>query len=233
MDNSGSMLIEDKNGRRGDSLQYAINQLQKNWPGDSLNLRLYQFAGNLHQFQGDSLNFDGSQTNISNALSRITDSLTSYNIRSLVLFSDGQFNEGINPLESVKNSPVAVHTVTVGDTFAKRDIKIGGIRFNPVMYSGDSLKIEVGVNQSGFQPEKVLVQVKQNNKQVAARSVTLPVRKMVGGVTTVSGATPSCAGQVRAPTRATSASFWANMALPPPGCLWRASSSSRPPSDPQ
>ncbi|RQW00268.1 MAG: VWA domain-containing protein, partial [Calditrichaeota bacterium] len=115
-DGSRSMQIEDSFGMRGDSLQIALEMVERSSLDDSIHVRIYQFSQNLKLLQQDTLNFDGGQTNISLALKSTLDSLLNYNIQNVVLLSDGQFNAGENPMNTVQNAPVPVYTVTVGDT---------------------------------------------------------------------------------------------------------------------
>jgi len=173
-DNSGSMKISESYGLRGDSLNYALDQLKRTWDNDSVIIRPYRFAENLHLMQQDSLDFAGSRTNISTAMTLILDSLLNYNIRSVLLFSDGIFNEGANPLMNAIKSPVPISTVTVGDTLSKKDVEVAGVRFNPVVYAGDSLTVTVNLSQAGFNPTNAVVRLRGDGIRPVAKTVLLP-----------------------------------------------------------
>lgn len=173
-DNSGSMKINELYGLRGDSLNYALNRLKRGWNNDSVIIRPYRFAENLHLMEKDSLDFTGTRTNISTAMTLILDSLLNYNIRSVLLLSDGIFNEGANPLMNAMKSPVPVFTVTVGDTLPKKDVEVAGVRFNPVVYAGDSMTVTVNLSQTGFTPTNALVRIRGDAGQTVAKTVLLP-----------------------------------------------------------
>jgi hypothetical protein len=173
-DNSSSMKIEDPSGIRGDSLQYALKYLSKNWSPDSLTLKPYQFAGKLSALSGDSLDFSGSQTNLSAALETIQDSLQRHNIQSVILLSDGQFNAGANPLISAKKSAVPIYTVPVGDSAFKKDVRVTNLKFPPVAYAGDTILIKVDISQTGFSQVNKIVKLKQNDRLLSTKNVLLP-----------------------------------------------------------
>ena len=173
-DNSSSMKITDTYGQRGDSLQYVLQHLKSDWQDDSLTIRSYAFSQNLRLLNQDSLEFTGTRTNIGDALKSVRDSLLQYNIRHLLLFSDGLFNEGANPLVNVKDMPIPISTVTVGDTLPKKDIEITNLRYNPVVYAGDSLTLSVNITQTGFKPTDVLVRLKGLSGQITAKKLLLP-----------------------------------------------------------
>jgi hypothetical protein len=173
-DNSNSMKITESYGQRGDSLHYVLRRIKSDWPKDSVIIRTYSFSQDIHLLSGDSLDFRGTRTNIANALSSVRDSLVQYNIRSIILFSDGLFNEGANPFVNIKDSSIPISTITVGDTLPKKDIEITDLRYNPVVYAGDSVSLSVNLSQTGFQPGKVIVRLRGASGQIAAKSLTLP-----------------------------------------------------------
>ena len=173
-DNSSSMKIKEASGVRGDSLRYALNHFRKNWPYDSVSLNQYQLAAELVVFTNDSLDFAGSQTNLSAALESIQDSLLPYNIQTIVLFSDGQFNAGANPLIVAKKSAAPIYTIPVGDSVAKKDVQITSLKFPPVAYAGDSVLIKTDISQTGFSNENRIIKLKQNDRQLSSRSILLP-----------------------------------------------------------
>ncbi len=174
LDNSRSMTIKDGYGQRGDSLRYALENLRQAGGNDSVAIRIYKFAQNLAPLAGDTLSFSGRQTNISAALESILDSLIQYNIQSVFLLSDGQFNQGANPLVTARNSPIVIHTVTVGDSSLKKDIEISGIRYNAVVYAGDTTTVWATVLHTGYDDLEVIVRLHRGSEQLAARVVNLP-----------------------------------------------------------
>jgi len=173
-DNSSSMKIAEPYGQRGDSLQYVLSRIKSDLRKDSVIIRTYRFSQDLNLLNQDSLDFSGTRTNIAATLNSVRDSLLHYNIRSVILFSDGLFNEGPNPLVNVAEIPIPISTITIGDTLPKKDIEITDLRYNPLVYAGDSLTLSVNVSQTGYKSIDVLVRLRGASGQILAKSLLLP-----------------------------------------------------------
>jgi hypothetical protein len=174
LDNSKSMTIEDNYGLRGDSMQYIIQNMTKTDLGDSLSLQKYLFDRKLERFEADSLFFSGKQTDISRALDTVLDSLIQYNIQAIVLVSDGQFNQGTNPLKYGQTSTVPIYTIPLGDSTAKKDLKISSVKVDRVAYVGQEVKLKANIFQSGVERRTVIVRLIQGKKPVSAQKIQLP-----------------------------------------------------------
>jgi hypothetical protein len=175
LDNSSSMLLTDRNGLRSDSLKYFLKEIGESTLQDSMNIRKYLFDEKLGVFHEDSMSFSGNQTNISLAFQGVLDSLIHYNIQAIVLVSDGQFNQGMNPLKLAESSPVPIFTVSLGDSFPKKDVKTSGIQVERVVYIGEQTTVKVNIVQNGYQQRSVVVRLLEGKKQISAKTVKLPV----------------------------------------------------------
>lgn len=175
LDNSSSMLLTDRHGLRSDSLKYLLKELNESPPQDSVNIRKYLFDEKLQVFHKDSMSFNGNQTNISLAFQGILDSLIHYNIQAIVLVSDGQFNQGMNPLKLAESSSVPIFTVSLGDSFPKKDVKISSIQAERVVYVGEQINAKVNIVQNGYEQRGVVVRLLEGKKQISAKTIQLPV----------------------------------------------------------
>lgn len=174
LDNSLSMTMKEDYGLRKDSLKYILDNFNIHKSLDSLEIRPFVMGGGVKTLDRDSLDFAGSQTNIYRALESVTDSLKGRNLRSIVLFSDGQFNQGLNPLKFAETSRVPVYTVGIGKSRARKDIRISDIRVNRVNYAGKEFPLRVRVMQNGYPAEETTLRVYQNNKLIEAKKIKLP-----------------------------------------------------------
>ncbi|MEJ2636826.1 MAG: hypothetical protein P8184_16240, partial [Calditrichia bacterium] len=174
LDNSKSMKIREGSGERADSVKYILQNARFDRYSDSLNVRVFTFDNQLHRYSNDTLGFAGSQTNISRALENISDSLSQQNLQAIVLVSDGQFNQGANPLQSAATSPVPIYTVAVGDSVSQKDIRITGVQASRVAYAGDNVPVEVSVMQRGFQGGEMIVSLRDDKRLIEAKTVRLP-----------------------------------------------------------
>ena len=174
LDNSASMKIVDGKAPRSDSLKFILNKLLPMENQDSVDFALYTFQENIKRFTGDSLNFSGRQTNISHALESIIDTLLPRNLQLVVLVSDGQFNQGANPLRIAGRSPVPIYTVGIGDTVPPKDLRISGLQVNPVAYLGEEIPLSVRFLQRGFPPGNVFVKLWQGKKLLEVKKSEIP-----------------------------------------------------------
>ncbi|MFC7669384.1 hypothetical protein ACFQT0_19980 [Hymenobacter humi] len=58
----------------------------------------------------------------------------------MVLLSDGLVNQGRSPAYSDYNFPI--YSVAVGDTVPKRDLRLTGLTYNRVAFSGNRFPLE-------------------------------------------------------------------------------------------
>ena len=173
LDNSASMRIQDRNGVRSDSLYYILRHIPLKRLSDSLNIVFYRFDKDVHRWEGDSLPFDGKQTNIDYALRTVVDSLIDQNLKSIVLISDGQFNQGRNPLAFAEKSPVPIHTLAIGDSTTGKDVRITAVQAPRVTYRGQNVPVRLRLQQNLCDGEKVQIRLWQGKRLLQTRQVEL------------------------------------------------------------
>ncbi len=104
--------------------------------------------------------FKASSTNISDVVKYIYENYADQNIGSIILTSDGIYNEGSNPIyDNVKfNAPL--HTIALGDTSIRKDLFIKNVLHNKIAYSGDkfTLQIDISANNCSGSATKVKVE---------------------------------------------------------------------------
>ncbi|MDX1638359.1 MAG: hypothetical protein R3281_10345, partial [Balneolaceae bacterium] len=130
-DNSSSVSVNKGEYRGTDSYRAAIERL--NFPGiDRFNFRYYAFDGDVAPGHPDSLTLDGSQTNLHSAVEVIRNNQR--DVRAALLFSDGIFNQGRNPVFLSRELDLPVFTVALGDTSRLKDLVIRNIVTNATGY---------------------------------------------------------------------------------------------------
>lgn len=128
----------------------------------------------LSGFSADSLDFDGPRTDVAAALQAVPEALQGKNLRGIVLVSDGQYNTGRNPLRVAGRSPVPVHTVTVGDTTRRRDLRIRSVATNERAYLDSAVPVRVSLAVDEGQNERVTVTLERNGTVLDRADVRLP-----------------------------------------------------------
>lgn len=88
--------------------------------------------------------FDHNRTDLHAFLRSIQNDYESRNLQTVVLLSDGLFNQGMNPLYS--NYPFRIHTLGLGDTLQRPDINITALQYNKIAYLGNRFPLVAEVN---------------------------------------------------------------------------------------
>ena len=140
-------------------------------------IRFYSFdadATRLLDFNPDSLRFNGGRTDIARGLNHVERDLNRRNLRGILLISDGRYNTGRNPLYLAERFKVPIYTTVIGDTTARRDVRITRIVTNEVAYLGTQVPVRVGVRASGFEGERVTVSLSDGGRRIQSEAITLP-----------------------------------------------------------
>lgn len=127
----------------------------------------------------DSLRFSAATTDLDQLLSSTQEAYNGRNLAGVVLLSDGLVNQGRSPAYSEFNFPI--YSVAVGDTIPKRDLRLTGLTYNRVAFSGNKFPIEAELGFEGYAGGAATVELREGNKVLDSRRVALPAgRRRVG-----------------------------------------------------
>lgn len=116
------------------------------------------------------IKFDGTVTNLSQLLNRLSTEYEGQNLTDVIVVSDGIVNAGLSPTYSAY--PFRVHTVGVGDTTRKKDVRLLGVYANQVAYIGNTFPIEAEINAFGYAGKQTTVLLKKNDVVVDRQIVS-------------------------------------------------------------
>jgi len=154
-DNSSSVLANR------DSVEYAsLYEAKMKEVSDNLSQEFevvsYSFGKQLSE--NDLLNFAENGTNLSAVFSEVQQRYYNRNLGAIVLASDGIYNQGSNPIYSVKEfKNVPVNTVLLGDSSQQKDSWIENVFHNKIAYQGNTFPVEIAIQSSGVFQDKVRV----------------------------------------------------------------------------
>ena len=120
----------------------------------------------------DSLRFTAASTDLDQLLAGTLEAYDGRNLSGVVLLSDGLVNQGRSPAYSEFNFPI--YSVAVGDTIAKRDLRLTGLTYNRVAFSGNKFPIEAELSFEGYSGGAATVELREGNKVLDSRRVALP-----------------------------------------------------------
>ena len=124
------------------------------------------------QARPDSLRFSAPTTDLDQLLSGTREAYDGRNLAGVVLLSDGLVNQGRSPAYSEFNFPI--YSVAVGDTIPKRDLRLTGLTYNRVAFSGNKFPIEAELGFEGYAGGTATVELREGNRVLDTRRVALP-----------------------------------------------------------
>lgn len=125
------------------ALSSGFNKL-KEALGEDYELDTYAFGNELKE--GLAFSYDEKVTNLSQVMDDLYNRYNHQNVGAIIVSSDGIFNEGSNPTYQPIRMNVPIYTVALGDTTAKKDIKIEKVLHNRIAYLNDKFTIRVDVS---------------------------------------------------------------------------------------
>ncbi|MCO5252031.1 MAG: hypothetical protein M9949_11520 [Candidatus Kapabacteria bacterium] len=174
LDNSLSMSLDDAGGDRKPGYKKSMEDSQLEQLKDDLIVR--KFSSSVQESEGfdfDALELDGSNTDLSNALGNVNRSMTDENLRSIVIFTDGAFNSGDNPIYTAERLGKPIFIVGIGDSTYPKDVAIVNIITNDAVYINDKVPVNLRFDANGFEGKSVKVQLFEENISIGETSVEL------------------------------------------------------------
>lgn len=169
LDNSQSMSVE-----RGDyeglpsyssTVDEVISQID-----DRYDIEYHVFDAAVQD--GQAPDAEGSVTNIQSVIDHQIE-LQDETVANLI-FSDGIYTQGRNPVFSAQNLSSPIFTVPVGDTTEVQDVVISDVEFNPQSYTNTEQSFRVNINQDGFEGETATIQFLKDGELADSEQITFP-----------------------------------------------------------
>jgi hypothetical protein len=128
----------------------------------------------------DSLSFTYPSTDLDGALRTIASDYEGRNLASVVLFSDGIYNQGTSP--TYRPYRFTINTVGLGDTTAQQDVSVSNVFYNKIAYQGNKFPLVVEVTSNGFAGENLTVSVRRGSVVLDTRAVDPTKQREVSSV---------------------------------------------------
>ena len=160
IDNSQSIA-----GLNNENLE-SINKLKKTVFELDNNADFYKFDNEVlkvNSTEYDSIDYQGSKTNISKVFSKISSYNYKDNNLASVLISDGNFNDGRNPLIDGEYIDTPIFVIGVGDTTKIQDLAVYNILTNRIAYINSAIPIDVSLELNSVDTGKVNVILYENS----------------------------------------------------------------------
>lgn len=176
IDQSASMAINDADGPRAQHLHKALTQDLKQVIVAPLVAKYVSFDGAVHAMTGmtgDSLHLTGDATDITLALQSINSQLREQNLTAILLISDGNYNQGGNPVRLIEDMATPVFSVGVGSIRQPADLNLAKVDANPFAYIDEPTPILVTVNSVGYTDIRPTITLREANTVLASATVAV------------------------------------------------------------
>ncbi|MBL3656938.1 VWA domain-containing protein [Fulvivirga sediminis] len=169
IDNSGS-ISEVNDSSRLLQIKDKLNALGEQVSGGQ-RIEYRTLSGETLAEMPDQIHYSEQSTDLNNLLDKIKSDYEGRNLGSVVLVSDGIYNQGISPTFSDYN--FKINTIGLGDTIPKSDISISSLLYNKVSYQGNKFPLAVQVDHKNFDNQSVTVSVSKSGKLIDKKNVML------------------------------------------------------------
>ena len=119
----------------------------------------------------DTVQFNHQSSDLNGMLTDIASDYEGRNLASVVLFSDGIYNQGISPTYTPFR--FLINTVGLGDTIPKRDVNLKNLYYNKITYQGNKFPVVAEVLNTGFAGQNVTVRITKQGRVLASEQVKL------------------------------------------------------------
>lgn len=141
---------------------------------NDLDVYKYSFSDKIYDDFNEENN--GLYTNISKVINEINNRFSNRNLSSIILASDGLYNDGINPLYS-NNFNTPIHSICLGDTTEKKDNVISDVKHNDIVFLGNSFISEIFIESVKYKGEKVKLKIENNGESLFEKKITFNSNK--------------------------------------------------------
>ena len=170
IDNSASL----KNYKDSTKVLNQINSFKKSIDEkfDNSYEKVTYLLGNSFR-KNSKIDLIDSKSNLSSAFEDIFSSYYNRNIGGIILISDGNYNEGQNPVYAASKIPLTpIFTLGVGDTISKKDQVLKDVISNEIAFLKNKFPVEIDLAAYKIGKKSVTVSISTNGKTVASQQIT-------------------------------------------------------------
>lgn len=168
-DNSLSLLNYKDSSTVKKQISDFMKQVQS-LKGEKMDLVSYSIGQDFESLS--KLTFNEGKSDLSKAFEQLFSDYYNRNVGAIVLISDGNYNEGPNPVYAAAKIPMTpVFTIGVGDTISKKDQLIRDVITNEIAFLKNKFPVEVDLEAYKIGKRSAQVSIYQNGKTVASKQV--------------------------------------------------------------
>jgi len=140
-DNSESLLQSMDSTKRAE-YKNKMERLRQSLSA-KYDLKVYSFGDEVRE--GIEYSYKDKVTDISRFFEEIYDVYSNQNLGTVILATDGIYNQGNNPLYIGNKLNVPIFSIALGDTIPKKDLVLKKVYNNQIAYLGDKFTIQTDI----------------------------------------------------------------------------------------
>jgi hypothetical protein len=140
-DNSESLLQSMDSTKRAE-YKGKMEKLRQNL-ASKYDLKVYSFGDEVRE--GIEYSYKDKVTDISRFFEEIYDVFSNQNLGTVIIASDGIYNQGNNPIYIGGKLNVPIFSIALGDTVPKKDLVLKKVYNNQIAYLGDKFTIQADI----------------------------------------------------------------------------------------
>ncbi|PWJ44080.1 VWA domain-containing protein [Sediminitomix flava] len=161
VDNSTSIPLVVDSVKISESLN-SLDEIVEELKDEGYDIQFKNLEWDEELESAKEISFDKQQTNLHDLLEKVQNVYENRNLAGTVLLSDGIYNQGFSPEYSPYR--MNIHTLAIGDTMSKADIKVKSILSNRVAYKDNKFPIVAEVENKGFENQSTKIELIHKGK---------------------------------------------------------------------
>lgn len=174
VDDSKSMALSDGPNNRGKIVHDLLQSATFHDLSDQFKVIPEIFGGQILKMNDlDSLKFDQPFTDIESPLETASRLASANQASFAILITDGNYNEGGDPIDEAKNMSIPVYSIGVGDSTPPKDIAVRQIITPSLVYAEKKSIVKGIVSSLGFGGRTATAKLVEDGETVGTREIDL------------------------------------------------------------
>jgi len=132
-----------------------------------------QFAFGDHVSENIGYNFQDRSSNFTQLYNYLDVQFANRNVGTIVMATDGLFNEGANPVYGPARLKVPVYSLALGDSTVRKDVFISRVNHNKIAFLGNNFPLEVMVDAKQAAGSRSILTVEEDSLIVFSRALEI------------------------------------------------------------
>lgn len=169
IDESSSMKNYADSSQVANSIEQIRTNIRSKF-GDKFEFSDYNLTG--QSITDSTVRFQDKNTDLSTTLNEIREKYNKRNLGGILFISDGNFNEGQNPIYTAEKLDLTpVFTIGVGDTIRKKDVLIRNVISNDFAFLGNKFPIDVDIESNKISAGQATVTISEKGKVIGSKQI--------------------------------------------------------------